>query len=84
MTLIFGVIGFVFDKVGLPHAPFVLAIILGAMLERGFSQALAISEGSYMIFIEKPISLALLVASLCFVLLPLSKFLLSKINERRA
>jgi putative tricarboxylic transport membrane protein len=83
VTLIFGVVGFVFDKVGLPHAPFVLAIILGSMLERGFSQALAISQGSYMIFIEKPISLALLIASLCFVLLPLSKYLIQKIKVRR-
>lgn len=83
VTLAFGIIGFGFDKVGLPHAPFVLAIILGAMLERGFSQALAISDGSYMIFIEKPISLGLLIASACFVLIPIVKFLLSKTQEQR-
>jgi putative tricarboxylic transport membrane protein len=83
VTLAFGVLGFGFDKVGLPHAPFVLAIILGAMLERGFSQALAISDGSYMIFIEKPISLGLLIASACFVLFPIVKFLLSKTQEQR-
>ena len=44
-------------------APLVLALILGKPMEESLRQALGISQGSFAIFVERPISLALLLAT---------------------
>ena len=46
----FGVIGYVFQKLGYPTAPLVLAIVLGDKAEESFRQALLGSQGSIAIF----------------------------------
>ncbi|MEW5962909.1 MAG: tripartite tricarboxylate transporter permease [Pseudomonadota bacterium] len=50
LMLIFGVIGFTFNKLGYPLAPLVLAIVLGDKAEEGFRQALLGSQGDLSIF----------------------------------
>jgi putative tricarboxylic transport membrane protein len=50
IMLIFGVIGYVFKKLGYPLAPLVLALVLGDMAESSFRQAMLISQGSLAIF----------------------------------
>jgi TctA family transporter len=50
LMLIFGVIGFTFNKLGYPLAPLVLAIVLGDKAEEGFRQALLGSQGDLTIF----------------------------------
>ncbi len=50
MMLVFGVIGYAFQKLGYPLAPLVLAIVLGDKAEEGFRQALLGSQGSLSIF----------------------------------
>jgi putative tricarboxylic transport membrane protein len=51
-----------------PAPPFILAFILGGMMEQAFRQSLTISNGSFMIFAKDPIALSLLaVALLSFV-----------------
>lgn len=53
---IFGVIGYLFRKVGLEPGPLLLAFVLGPILERSLRQALLISAGSPFIFFKRPIS----------------------------
>jgi putative tricarboxylic transport membrane protein len=48
--LIFGVVGYLFKKLGYPLAPMVLALVLGDMAESSFRQAMLISQGSITIF----------------------------------
>ncbi len=50
MMLVFGVVGYLFQKLGYPLAPLVLAIVLGDKAEEGFRQALLGSQGSLSIF----------------------------------
>jgi putative tricarboxylic transport membrane protein len=50
IMLIFGVIGYVFKKLGYPLAPLVLALVLGDMAESSFRQAMLISQGNLRIF----------------------------------
>lgn len=50
MMLVFGVIGYVFNKLRYPLAPLVLAIVLGDKAEEGFRQALLGSQGSLSVF----------------------------------
>ncbi|HEX9181260.1 MAG TPA: tripartite tricarboxylate transporter permease, partial [Burkholderiales bacterium] len=50
MMLVFGVVGYVFKKLGYPLAPLVLALVLGDMAESSFRQSMLISQGSLTIF----------------------------------
>ena len=50
MMAVFGVAGYVFNKLGYPLAPLVLAIVLGDKAEEGFRQAMLLSQGSLSIF----------------------------------
>ncbi len=70
LILIFGVIGYIFDKVDIPVAPLVLSLVLGGMMEQSFRQAMTISGGDLKIFYNSGITVTLLVMSLISVLLP--------------
>jgi putative tricarboxylic transport membrane protein len=70
LILAFGVIGYVFDKTGIPVAPLVLSLVLGGMMEQSFRQAMTISGGNLKIFYGSTITVVLLVMSVISVLLP--------------
>ncbi len=65
-----GALGYYMRKHGYPLAPVLLGLILGGRMEQAYRQALIISHGSHGIFVEKPISLALLIGSVLFLALP--------------
>lgn len=71
--VVFGVVGYLMRKGGFPPAPLILAMILGPILERSLQQSLISSGGSPMIFIEKPISAALLAVAAFLILTPLMR-----------
>ncbi|AJD89696.1 tripartite tricarboxylate transporter TctA [Jeotgalibacillus malaysiensis] len=73
MLLAFGVIGFFMRMFSFPAAPFILAFILGGMMEQAFRQTLTISNGSFGIFLDKPIALSLIGVGLLTILFPLLK-----------
>jgi putative tricarboxylic transport membrane protein len=50
VMLVFGVLGYIFKKLGYPLAPLVLALVLGDMAESSFRQAMLLSQGSMSIF----------------------------------
>ena len=76
--IVFGVMGYFMRKVAFPAAPFVLSLILGPILERSLQQALISSGGDPSIFIEKPISAALLGVAVLLILTPAFKVLWKK------
>jgi len=73
MMTVFGLLGYFLRKGGFPAAPLVLAMILGTILERNVHQAMMVSGGDPIIFIEKPISAMLLSVGVLIVLIPLFK-----------
>lgn len=62
IMLLFGALGYVMRKLEYEPAPLVLAFILGPMLETSLQQSLIISQGNFMIFLNRPIS------AVCFVI----------------
>jgi putative tricarboxylic transport membrane protein len=64
LTAFFGFIGYVLIKLGLEPAPMLLGFVLGRLMEEKLRQALALSEGSFMTFIERPVSAVLLLLAL--------------------
>jgi len=69
----FGLLGYVLIKLGFEPAPFLLGFVLGPLLEQHLRRALIISRGDPTIFIERPVSAALLIlaaAALVLAVLP--------------
>jgi putative tricarboxylic transport membrane protein len=60
MMFILGVAGYLLRKLKFDLGPMLLAFVLGRILERSLSQALILSDGSFAIFVQKPISAAFL------------------------
>jgi TctA family transporter len=56
----FGVVGYVFIKLGFEPAPLILGFILGPQMEENMRRALLFSRGDPMTFLDRPISLLLL------------------------
>ncbi|WP_233192382.1 tripartite tricarboxylate transporter permease [Sporosarcina sp. P26b] len=71
IIIIFGVIGFIFNRLNIPFSALILAVVLGKLLEKSYHQSMVLSNGSFAIFFEKPISLTLLIVSLLFVTWPI-------------
>jgi putative tricarboxylic transport membrane protein len=55
-----GIAGFIMRRCGIPVAPFIIALLLTPLLENNFRQALAMSDGSLLIFVQRPIAASLL------------------------
>lgn len=83
MMLIFGLLGYFMDKIGMPTAPMVVGLILGQMLNVSLHQSLMISGGSWMIFFSNPIStvLLLIAAISVFQATPLSGRLVKSVKS---
>jgi TctA family transporter len=69
----FGVVGYVFSKLGCEPAPMLLGYILGPLMEEYLRRAMLLSRGDPMVFLTSPISatmLAFAVVALAFVISP--------------
>ena len=66
-----GAVGYAMDKMAIPTAPAVLAVILGPMAEAEFRRALLISRGEITFLFERPISLVLIALVLLVLFVPL-------------
>ena len=75
ITAAFGLLGYVFMRLDLDAAPLMLGFILGPMLEEYFRRAMLLSRGSFMTFVNRPISATLLGVIAAFVVWQLLSFL---------
>jgi putative tricarboxylic transport membrane protein len=63
MMLFFGVVGYLMRKFEYEPAPLVLAFVLGPMMETALRQSLIISDGSFLVFLNRPISAGCLIVA---------------------
>ena len=56
-VLVFGIAGYILRVLGFEPAPLLLGYVLGPMLEENFRRAMLLSRGSLQTFIERPISM---------------------------
>jgi putative tricarboxylic transport membrane protein len=73
MMLGFGALGYILRGWAYEGAPLLLGLVLGPKLEVAFRQSVMISHGGFGIFVERPVSAALLLATLAFLVYPLVK-----------
>lgn len=67
-----GLLGYLFRTLEIPIAPVVLAVVLGGKLEEHLRRSLLVYEDGLWALIDRPISLGLLIAAACLILLPLA------------
>ncbi|MGZ8488841.1 MAG: tripartite tricarboxylate transporter permease [Candidatus Binatia bacterium] len=60
LMALFGIVGYVFSKLGAEPAPMLLAFILGPLMEEYLRRAMLLSRGDPMVFLRRPISATLL------------------------
>lgn len=65
-----GVCGYFLSKNDYPIAPLVLGLVLGPMVENNLRRALTISNGDYSVFFTRPISLAFLLITALWLIVP--------------
>ncbi len=81
LMLIFGVVGYFMRKLDYPMAPMVLAIVLGPLAEPALRQSLLISNGSFAIFFERPMSAGIMAAAIALFALPVVKLVRDRLRS---
>jgi putative tricarboxylic transport membrane protein len=61
IMVIFGVVGYVLRKLNYELAPLIMALVLGPLIESNFRSSLTMSDGSFAIFFQRPISAIVLI-----------------------
>ena len=67
----FGGVGYLARKFEFETAPFVLAVVLGPMMEKAFRQSLIMFRGDFSVFITRPISGVIFSIAILLLILPL-------------
>jgi putative tricarboxylic transport membrane protein len=65
----FGIIGYLFAKLGCEPAPLLLGFILGPMMEENLRRAMLLSRGDWSVFVTRPLSASLLAAAVALVVI---------------
>ena len=82
MLVVFGALGWGMKRYDWPIAPAVLGLVLGPMFETTLRQSMAMSHGSFSIFVTRPISAILVFGALLAVLTPVALHMISKARTR--
>ena len=69
LAALFGVLGFLWLKLECAAAPMLLGFVLGPMMEENLRRALLISRGDPMVFLNRPISLSFIIATILVLII---------------
>jgi TctA family transporter len=67
LASIFGLAGYLFNRLQCEPAPLLLGVILGPMIEENMRRALLISHGNPAVFVQRPISLTFLILTVALI-----------------
>ncbi|MGH6815624.1 MAG: tripartite tricarboxylate transporter permease [Hyphomicrobiaceae bacterium] len=67
----FGILGYVFERIGFPVAPLVLGVILGPLAEESFMNSMISFGNDWTIFFTRPIAGTVMAFTILVLLLPL-------------
>jgi TctA family transporter len=81
LTAGFGLLGYIFLKLGCEGAPLLLGFVLGPMMEENFRRSLLLSRGDFTVFLRRPLSLALLAAAATLLIIVMLPSIRSKREE---
>ncbi len=82
LMILFGIIGYLIQKLGFEPAPLVMAYVLSPLLEKSFRQSLSMSGGSFSVFFSRPISVVCLLLALGLLAIQILTNLRSKKTKK--
>jgi putative tricarboxylic transport membrane protein len=82
-TVVCALLGYAMIRLDYPRLPVVISLVLGSGIERNFHQSLAMSNGTWSIFMLRPLSLMLVVCIGVALLLAPTRAALRRISLRR-
>ncbi len=71
VALVSGVLGYILLKYDWPVVNLVMGIVLGSIFEQRLREGLSNSGGNPLVFLERPVSCCILIATLAIIILPL-------------
>jgi len=71
LMIFFGGVGYLARKLEFEVAPFILAVVLGPLMEKAFRQSLIMFQGDFSVFVTRPISGVLFAIALFLLVVPL-------------
>lgn len=84
VMLLLGILGYLLERVGIPVAPVVLGIVLGPIVEKNFMQSVIKTHWDLSQFLTRPISAALMIATILILLYPFLRSLLGRVLRQKA
>ncbi len=82
VAIFFGFVGYFLKRHRFPVAGIVMGLVLGGLAEVSFHQSLMMTGGSYAIFIDRPLCLALLALSALLILWPLARGIAQRLSGK--
>lgn len=80
LAVVLGFVGYFMSVYNYSRVAVVIALVLGPVMERAFSQSLQIADGDYLIFVTRPISVVLILLTVLSILLPAIRSLRQEAN----
>jgi TctA family transporter len=69
LAVLFGLLGYLFIKLGCEPAPLMLGFVLGPMMEENLRKAMTISRGDPSVFVTRPLSVSMLLIAAVLLLI---------------
>jgi putative tricarboxylic transport membrane protein len=82
MMVVFGILGYVFNKLDYPLPPLVLALVLGDQAESSFRQAMLLSQGAVSIFWSNWLAGSIMTLGMVLLFWPLISWAMSRARGR--
>ena len=80
LLVVFGVMGWVLRKLGVPLVPIILGILLGNQMEVNLRRALQVSDGDWLILVGSPLAIIIWAIAITGFVLPM--FLGKRVKKR--
>lgn len=83
IMVVFGVVGYLFNKAHIPLAPMLLSFVLAPIFESNLRKAFIMSQGSVSIFFSSTLSCVFLAITLLLILAPTIKKIVRKVKASK-
>ena len=70
LLYVIGLLGVLMRRYDFPTAPVIVGMILGPLAEAQLRNAMSIGEGSWLVFVQRPMTLVLLLVVIAVLVLP--------------
>jgi putative tricarboxylic transport membrane protein len=82
MLLAIGLLGYIMQENGFPLTPMILAAVLAPLLENNLRRTLVISNGDWLVFLQRPLSMTLLIVFAIGATLPALLKMRNRVRSR--